>query len=35
MLIETNDEDCCEIMYALFACAYAIDEAGRKEPTGA
>jgi hypothetical protein len=35
MLSETNDEDCCEIAYALVACAYAIDEAVREEHTGA
>jgi hypothetical protein len=35
MLSETNDEDCCEIMYALLACAYAIDEAVREEHAGA
>jgi hypothetical protein len=35
MLSETNDEDRCEIMYALVACAYAIDEAERGEPAGA
>jgi hypothetical protein len=31
MLSETNSEDCEAIMYALLACAYAIDEAVRRE----
>jgi hypothetical protein len=31
MLSETSSEDACEIMYALLACAYAIDEAERGE----
>jgi hypothetical protein len=33
MLSETNAEDRCEIMYALLALAYVIDEAGREEHT--
>jgi hypothetical protein len=33
MLSEMNGDDCCEIMYALLALAYAIDEAGREKHT--